>query len=81
MTKIDIKALVEQVQNSDNSDQALMNIMNTFSRYILNKSIIDGKIDEDCIQELNIKLINCVQDFKHDEDKNILDYLNDDDIF
>lgn len=81
MAKVDIKALVEQVQKSDNKNQALINIMNTFSKYILNNSIIDGKIDEDCMQELNITLINCVQDFKHDEDKNVLDYLKNDNNF
>lgn len=64
MEKIDIKTLVEQVQKNDNKEEALTSIMNTFGNYILSKSIIDGNIDDDCIQELNIKLVDCIKKFQ-----------------
>lgn len=38
-------------------------ILEKFKPCLIKNSIINGKFDEDCFQELNVKLIKCIYNF------------------
>ncbi|MCY6372795.1 helix-turn-helix domain-containing protein [Clostridium ganghwense] len=55
---------------------ALNEILKKFKPCLIKNSIINGKFDEDCFQELNVKLINCIYKFTFNPlDVNLKSYL------
>lgn len=55
--------LVNKAQNEDGKSMEIL--LDMFKPLIYKHSVIDGRLDEDCFQELNIKLIKCVKNFKY----------------
>lgn len=53
----------------EGDENAILDIINTFKPLLYKNSFINGVYDEDCFQELNIKLLNCIKafDFSHIE--------------
>ncbi len=64
MSDKELKNLVILAQQKDS--YALDKIVNSFKPCLIKNSIINGKFDEDCFQELNIKLIKCIYNFTFD---------------
>lgn len=59
------KELVNLIKKAKNGDiNALNTIISMFQSLIVKNSYINGKIDEDCIQELNIELIKSIKRFE-----------------
>ncbi|MGH4123486.1 MAG: helix-turn-helix domain-containing protein [Clostridium sp.] len=55
---------------------AVDKILNKFKPCIIKNSIINGKFDEDCFQELNLNLIKCIYKFtSNSNDVNLKNYL------
>ena len=46
-------------------------ILKDFKPLIYKNSFINGQFDQDCFQELNIKLINCIKQFNFSPDMDI----------
>lgn len=51
--------------------EALNEIMDIFRRQLYKNSYINGHFDEDCFQELNIKLLEGIKRFKFDKEYDI----------
>lgn len=47
----------------NNNDEAMLHIIENFKPLMLKKSYYAGRFNEDCFQELNIKLIECIEKF------------------
>ncbi|WMJ79871.1 helix-turn-helix domain-containing protein [Clostridium sp. MB40-C1] len=55
---------------------ALNEIVRKFKPCLIKNSIINGRFDEDCFQELNVKLIKCIYNFTFNSlDVNLKNYL------
>lgn len=65
--------MVNDIQSGDINKAA--HIIDMFKGFIFVNSYIDGKLSEDCMQELNIKLIDCLLKFKLTADTNILEFI------
>lgn len=65
--------VVSDIQNGNIREAT--RIINMFSELIYRNSYIDGRLNEDCIQELIIKLIACILNFKFEAETNILTFL------
>lgn len=67
----------ELFEKAQFGDEASINELIKMFKGILKKySVIDGKIDEDCMQELALQLIKCIKSFKLNEPQDINDYLH-----
>lgn len=58
----DFIILLRLAQSGD--QVSLKKIVEMYQPCIYKNSIVNGKIDDDCFQELNIKLIQCIKRFK-----------------
>lgn len=74
MKNTDLIGNFHKAQNGDKN--ALKEILNTFEPLIYKNSFIKGKFDQDCFQELNIKLIGCIKRFDFSPDANIYESFN-----
>lgn len=70
----DLKELYELVKEDD--EQAIREIIDKFEPLIYKNSYINGKIDPDCIQELMIKLYNCIKNFEFKTKEEVEKYLD-----
>lgn len=58
------KELIELVTKAKNGDaNALNTLIKMFQGLIIKNSYINGKLYEDCVQELNIELIKSIKRF------------------
>ncbi len=64
----DIPEILEVAQMGDY--EALDIIVREFNPLIKKKSYLNNRFDEDCFQELNSKLINCIYKFEYNPMKN-----------
>lgn len=62
MTNREIKKVVEMAQEGD--QKSLEMLLKLFSPLIVKHSCIEGEFNEDCFQELSIRLINCIGKFQ-----------------
>ncbi len=60
--KKELVSLVKKAQKGDM--EAMNNLVIRFQKLILKNSYINGKLNEDCIQELSIELIRSIKRFK-----------------
>lgn len=60
----ELRELFEVAQNGN--DDALSKLLEIFKPVIVKNSMIDGRFDEDCFQELIVKFIECIKNFKFD---------------
>ncbi|KGG80971.1 hypothetical protein Y919_03090 [Caloranaerobacter azorensis H53214] len=60
----------------EGNEEALEQLLILFDPIIYKNSFIDNKFDEDCYQELRIKLIDCIKNFKFNGIKSIYAYLD-----
>lgn len=59
------KELVTLIAKSKEGDkEALNTIISMFQNLIVKNSYINGKLDEDCVQELKIELIKSIKRFE-----------------
>lgn len=58
----EFQELFEVAQKGDR--EALEKVAKMFKPLLLKHSIINGEMNEDCFQELNIELINCLKKLK-----------------
>ncbi|QUH19526.1 helix-turn-helix domain-containing protein [Alkaliphilus sp. B6464] len=58
----ELRKVFHNAQNGDKD--SIQKILEMFQPLVHKNSFIDGKFDEDCFQELNIKLINCIKSFE-----------------
>lgn len=79
MSKCNLEELYELVIDNDN--EAIDELIDRFKPLIYNNSYIDGELDLDCVQELNIKLYNCVRKFKFKSKYQIKEYLSVEQLF
>ena len=57
-------------------DEASINdLIKMFNNTLIKHSVIDGKIDEDCMQELTLKLLKCIKSFDLNEGQEVYEYL------
>ncbi|WP_427337840.1 helix-turn-helix domain-containing protein [Caloranaerobacter sp. DY30410] len=68
------KRLFQSAKEGD--EEALEQLLILFDPIIYKSSFIDNKFDEDCYQELRIKLIDCIKNFEFNGIKSIYTYLN-----
>ncbi|MCR1899967.1 helix-turn-helix domain-containing protein [Irregularibacter muris] len=76
MSNYDLKELYELAKKDD--EEAIKEIIDKFEPLTYKNSYINGEVDPDCIQELHIKLYNCIKnfDFRIKEDfKKYLDII------
>lgn len=62
MENRELREIFDNAQNGDKD--SIQKILEMFEPLVRKNSHIGGKFDEDCFQELNIKLINCIQSFE-----------------
>jgi hypothetical protein len=66
------RELLKKFYKAQNGDEnSIKEILKEFKPLIYKNSFINGKFDEDCFQELNIKLMSCIQQFRFSPDMNI----------
>ncbi|WP_026478779.1 helix-turn-helix domain-containing protein [Alkaliphilus transvaalensis] len=65
----DLRIIFEKAQEGD--QEAIERILKLFEPLIYKHSIENGVFNEDCFQELNIKLIKCIQSFKFEPNEEI----------
>ena len=73
MGEYNLKKLHELV--IDNDEEATKELIETFQPLIYKNSYINGNLDLDCVQELNIKLYNCAKKFDLKCKEEIEEYL------
>ena len=64
MNKKAFNATIKKAQQGDG--EALRELIEMFQPLVIKNSIINGRFDEDCFQELSIKLIKCIRNFEFD---------------
>lgn len=64
-----IKGLFQSAK--EGNEEALERLLILFDPIIYKNSFIDNKFDEDCYQELRIKLIECIKNFEFNDIKSI----------
>lgn len=69
----ELRELLEAAQNGD--DTAMADLLEMFKPIIFKNCMIDSKFDEDCFQELSLKFIKCIKNFKFDRKIDIYSYL------
>lgn len=69
-----MKDFIAKVKTGDS--KSTEELLQLFDSYIRRKSYIDGQFNEDCYQELRIKLLDCVRKFSYDKINNILENLS-----
>lgn len=69
------KSLCQSVK--EGNEDAIKEMLNMFEPLLYKHSIIDGAFDEDCYQELRIKLIECINKFSLNNNENRKEYLED----
>lgn len=74
MSDHDLRELYELAKEDD--EQAIKEIIDKFEPLIYKNSYINGKIDPDCIQELMIKLYNCIKNFEFKTKEEVEKYLD-----
>lgn len=74
MSNSDLRKLCELAKEGD--EQAITQIITKFEPLIYKNSYINGEIDPDCIQELMIKLYNCIKKFEFKTKEEIEKYLD-----
>ena len=75
MENMELEELFVLANNGDYF--ALDMLIDKFKPCLIKNSIINGIFDEDCFQELNIKLINCIYNFTFNPNNiDFLSYLN-----
>ncbi|EOD01406.1 helix-turn-helix domain-containing protein [Caldisalinibacter kiritimatiensis] len=74
---MDDKLIKELFQSAKKgNEKALEQLLIIFNPIIYKNSYINGEFDEDCYQELRIKLIDCIKNFKFNGITSVYDYLN-----
>ncbi len=69
----ELRELLEAAQNGD--DTAMGQLLEVFKPVILKNCMIDNRFDEDCFQELSLKFIKCIKNFKFDKEIDIYSCL------
>jgi len=69
MDHVSFKSLCQAVKEGD--EAAVNEMLNMFEPLLRKHSIIDGVFDEDCFQELRIKLLECITKFNLKRDYDI----------
>ncbi len=67
------KLLCQSVK--EGNEAAISQIFDMFEPLLYKHSIIDGAFDEDCHQELRIKLLDCIVNFRVNNSENVEKYL------
>lgn len=73
MNDSELREIVECAQDGDCA--AVHKILEKFKPILLKNSFVNGKFDDDCFQELNIKLIKCITNFKFNDIHDIYIYF------
>lgn len=74
MENEELERLFLSAHNEDK--EALDKLIEMFKPYILKKSYMEGRFNEDCFQELYIKFLNCIKQFEfREKDINLLDFI------
>ena len=73
MSEHNFKELYESTIDGD--EEAIEEIIDIFKPIIYKNSYINGELDNDCVQELNIKLYLCIKNFKFKSKKDLKEYL------
>lgn len=74
MKNSNLKELLYKAQTGD--IESTEKIIKMFKPLIYKNSFINGKFDDDCYQELNIKLLNCIKSFRFQPEESLLKYFN-----
>jgi len=69
----DFQELFEAAQNGEL--QALEKLIEMYMPSVYKNSFISGQLDCDCLQELTIRLIKCIRNFKLDTKSDLDTYL------
>ena len=64
MTDKDFQKSFISAQNGDM--KALEDLIDKFMPCMIKNSFLNGKLDSDCLQEITIRFINCIYNFKFD---------------
>lgn len=56
-------------------EESIQKILEMFHPLLYKNSFLNGKFDEDCFQELSVKLINCIKSFEFSPDQKVYDHL------
>lgn len=73
MSNHDLKKLCELAKKND--EQAIREIMEKFEPLIYKSSYIYGDFDHDCIQELKLKVYDCIKKFEFNVKEDVGKYL------
>jgi hypothetical protein len=73
LTDKELTQIVNDIQAGDINKAE--SIVSSFTGLIHRNSYIDGILDEDCVQELNTKLISCLLSFKYEIESDIQEFL------
>lgn len=73
MSDYDLKKLCELAKKKD--EQAIREIIEKFEPLIYKSSYIDGNFDDDCVQELKIKVCDCIEKFEFNIKEDFEKYL------
>ncbi|MCT4508246.1 MAG: helix-turn-helix domain-containing protein [Tepidibacter sp.] len=65
MNIVNIEELVKRAKNKD--EEAINILLSMFQPLIRKRSYINGKLNEDLSQELNLEFLKCVERFKFKE--------------
>lgn len=74
MSDDNLKQLYELAKEDD--EKAFEEITEKFEPLIYKNSYISGELDPDCIQELKIKLYNCIKKFEFKTKEEFASYLD-----
>ncbi len=69
MENRELREIIERAQQGDK--ESVEKIVEMFKPLIIRNSYLNGTYNEDCFQELCIKLINCIHSFKFKPDHSI----------
>ncbi|MFT9487409.1 MAG: helix-turn-helix domain-containing protein [Tepidibacillus sp.] len=73
MNDTEFQILFEAAQNGD--IKALEELIDMFMPSMCKNSFISGNLDIDCLQELTIRFINCIRNFRFNNKEDFTDYL------
>lgn len=74
MNNSDFKYLYNLAKEDD--EEAIKELVDKFQPLIYKNSYINGELDLDCVQELNLKLYKCIKKFKFKSKEEIKEYLD-----
>ena len=69
-----MKQLIEKAKAGDG--ESIQTFLNLFDQFMIKNSYINGCFNDDCYQELRIRLIECIKRFQYDEVDNIIKTIN-----